>query len=319
MNNQEIVVGIDVSKNTLDVAFGSDDPNPLHLDYTDEGLAKLLTALKEKKPRLIVLESTGGIENRLLAQCWQAGLPVVRVLPNRTRHFAQAMGYLAKTDKIDARMLAHYGETAKLEAMATPDEHQLRFRALISRRSQLLEMSVAERNRWTTAPEVIQPYIQSHIEWLEKEIEKIEKELDDLLKQFPTVQATFDILDSVPGIGKTTAFSLIAYLPELGYVSNKTIALLVGVAPLCRDSGTKRGHRAIYGGRAEIRRVLYMATISAIRFNPIIREFYQRLCATGKPSKVAIVACMRKLLVILNAMVRDGEPWRCPAAQASAG
>lgn len=317
MSNPQIVVGIDVSKDTLDIAFGSDDPEPLRLDYTDDGLAKLLTILKQKKPKLIVLESTGGLENRLLAQCWQAGLPVVRVMPNRTRQFARAMGYLAKTDKIDARMLAHYGEAAKLEAMAVPDDHQLRLHALMNRRSQLLDMSGAERNRWPTAPEIIQPHIQSHIEWLEKEIQKLEKELDDLLKQFPTVQATFDILDSVPGIGKTTALSLIAYLPELGSVSNKTIASLAGVAPLCRDSGMKRGHRAIYGGRAEVRRALYMATLSAIRFNPLIQNFYRRLCAAGKPPKVAIVACMRKLLVILNAMVKNGESWRYSAVQAS--
>lgn len=308
-----LVVGIDVSKRALDIAFGSQDSAPITMDYSDTQIARLVDRLRRVAPSLIVLESTGGLELPVMNALLAAQLPVARVQPGRVRSFAKSIGLLAKTDRLDARLLAHYGEATRPRPVKPPDEHRQTLSALLSRRNQLMEMRVAEQNRLETASGAIRPSIEAHLTWLEEEIDHIEAEIARLTEQTSTLNVTYKILVSVPGVGPITACSLMARLPELGQLNRKQIAALVGLAPYNRESGSKKGKRAIYGGRAEVRHVLYMATLAAIRCNPVIREFYQRLIRAGKPAKVAIVACMRKLLTILNAMVASGQPWRYAA------
>jgi transposase len=309
---QSLYVGIDVAKDHLDVAYGRND-KPERVEYTQEGLATLMERLKEKQPVLVVLESTGGLEVRLMTELCAASLPVARGNPKRVREFAKATGRLAKTDTLDASILSHYGEAIGPAVTPLPSEQEQTLAALVSRRRQLVEMRVMEGNRWHSAPESVRADIQKHLDWLDEETDAIEKKISDFIQNTPAWVEKDAILQSVRGIGEVSARTLLADLPELGTLNRKKIAALVGVAPFNRDSGQTRGKRHIQGGRPSVRKVLYMATLSAIRFNPVIKEFYKRLCAAGKEKKVAIVACMRKLLTILNAMLRSGKPWN-PAA-----
>lgn len=302
-------IGIDVSKATLDVyvheagvAFkAANDETALH------GLREKLAAFT---PELIVLEATGGYERMCAAALAQAGLPVAIVNPRQVRAFAIATGVLAKSDKVDARVLAHFAAAVRPQVGALPDEQREALDELLGRRRQLIGMLVQEKNRLQQArAALVRKDIKSHIAILEKRIGSCDGELQQLIHDSPVWKTHEDLLRSFKGIGPVSACTLVAELPELGKLNRKQIASLVGLAPIARDSGSWRGKRAIYGGRAQVRQVLYMATVSAIRANQTIRSFYQRLCAAGKPHKVALIACMRKLLTILNAMMRTQTHW----------
>jgi len=312
-----LLVGIDVSKERLDVGLGANGES-----WTFENSLAGLSTLKEKlrplKPTLIVLESTGGFESLTLAELYTAGLPVARVNPGRVRELAKSIGQLAKTDRLDARVLARYAEAVRPELSLLPTAAEQELAALVSRRRQLLEMKVAEENRLSTAPKNVHTLIHEHLDWLTAAIRKLDKNLDDFIHGSPLWKEKGDLLRSVPGVGKITAFTLLAELPELGCLDRKEIAALVGIAPFNHDSGRHSGKRHIHGGRSMVRNVLYMATLSATRFNPVIRSFYQRLLNAGKCKKVALVACMRKLLVILNAILCSHSPWRPPLASCQA-
>lgn len=317
MSTHNLVIGVDVSKKYLDVAFGSQDKKPAHLKYTDAAVASLVERLQEARPRLVVLESTGGLEKRLMVALSQANLPVARIQPGRVRHFAKSLGILAKTDRLDARVLARYGETVHPRPTPLPTEQEQLLAGLIARRTQLIDMRVAEQNRLSTAPEAVRSSIQEHLEYLEAEIARIEAEIEGLIERTPEMEEKETLLESVPGVGPVTTSILLARLPELGHLNRKQIAALVGLAPFNRDSGGRKGKRSIHGGRKDVRSVLYMATLSALRWNPVIKAFYQRLVDAGKPRKVALTAAMRKLLTILNAMARDKQPWKPPAHHTS--
>lgn len=305
--NTEIFVGVDISKEHLDVAFGPDQA-PQRFPYTPEGVNRLLAHLQALSPTLIVLEATGGLEADLMDALSRAGLPFSRVNPRRVRDFARASGVLAKTDGLDARILAEFGQKMRPPVTVLPDEHTRHLEILVARRRQLVEMRAIEEHHWRTAPETARPYIRKHLEWLDAEIATLEREMSDWVNQTPLAE-TVEILDSAPGVALVGAATLVAEVPEIGRLNRKKIAALVGVAPYNRDSGTQKRQRRVTGGRQAAREVLYMLTIAGIRCNPLLRTFYQRLRAAGKPPKVAIVACMRKLLTILNAMVRDRRKW----------
>jgi transposase len=306
---KEVFVGIDVSKDRLDVAVRPSgehwsEPNGPTLS---DAFVKRLRALQ---PTLIVVEATGGLEAVLVATLAQAKLPVVVVNPKRVRDFARASGQLAKTDQLDADMLARFGEAIRPPVRPLPDAESERLAALVTRRRQVLDILTSERNRQRTVAGELRARIAKHLAWLEAEVADLDQELRQSIDQNPAWQALDEVLQSTPSIGPVTALTLIADLPELGQVDGQAIAALVGVAPMNRDSGQKRGKRRTQGGRARVRSVLYMAALSASRFNPVIRAFYERLLKRGKEPKVALVACMRKLLVILNAMVKNKQPWR---------
>jgi transposase len=257
-----------------------------------------------------VLEATGGFEHAVVAALAAAGLPVVVANPRQVRDFARATGQLAKTDAIDAQVLALFAERVRPEPRRLPDEAAQALDALLTRRRQLLDMLVAEKNRLGFARPVVRRGITQHIRWLERRLGDVDHELGQMIEHSPVWRATDDLLRSVPGVGPVLSRTLLGELPELGQLNRKQIAALVGVAPLARDSGTLRGKRVVWGGRAPIRTVLYMSTLAAARCNPVIRAFYLHLRAAGKPAKVALTACMRKLLVILNAMVRANTHWQ---------
>ena len=303
-------VGIDVAKATLDVAVL---PSGETWTTANEsaGFPDLVQRLTRLAPTLIVLEATGGYEDVVVATLGQAGLPVVVVNPRQVRAFGRALGQLAKTDRIDAALLARFAERVRPTPRPLPDADAQTLEALLARRRQLVEMLTAERQRLqlARAPRVRRS-LQEHIRWLERQVQDTDAELTATIQASPLWRATDDLLRSVPGIGPVASQTLIGALPELGQLSPKAIAALVGVAPHACDSGTLRGRRQIWGGRSEVRAVLYMATLTATRHNPVIRAFFARLRAAGKPAKVALVACMRKLLIILNAMVRGGTPWQ---------
>ena len=310
-------VGIDVSKASLDLYVR---PLDLHssLDYQPEALAGLISQLQEVAPKLIVVEATGGLEALLVSVLAAADLPVVVVNPRQTRDFAKATGQLAKTDRVDAQVLAHFGEAIKPPLRELPTKQAQEFEALLVRRRQLVEMLVAEKNRLSGVAHLtrVAKDIGAHIAWLEKRIADSDQQMDKAIKSSAVWRVNEDLLRSVKGIGPVTARTLIASLPELGKLSGKQIATLVGVAPFADDSGKRRGGRRVRGGRGSVRRVLYMATLTATRSNRVIREFYQRLIKAGKKPKVALTACMRKLLVILNAMIKHQTPWREPQISA---
>ncbi len=308
MSQHAVFVGIDVSKAQLDVLLRPSAEYQT-VSNNEEGIRILVAHLQEAAPTLIVLESTGGYETAAVAALAAAALPVVVVNPRQVRDFAKALGLLEKTDKIDAGMLALFAERIRPELRQIKSEEAQAFDALITRRRQLLEMRTAEKNRAGTARPAVRKQIQKHIRWLTRELDRIEEELDEQIKNSPLWRAKEDLLRSVPGVGPVLSRTLIADLPELGQLSRKEIAKLVGVAPLASDSGKRRGKRCVWGGRAPVRAVLYMAAVVAKRHNPIIRDFYERLLAKGKPKKVALTACMRKLLIILNSMVRHGTAW----------
>jgi transposase len=311
--NQEIYVGIDIAKEHLDIAIGKDSET-IRIDNMTAEVEKLVNQLKKIQPSLIVMEASGGLEKPLLAQFGKAFLPASAINPQRSRAFANATGRLAKTDKIDAQALAHFAEALKPEPQIVPSEEQEWLSSLVSRRSQLVRMRSMEKNRLHTAHPALKTHVKEMIQYFTTEIKAIEKQIQLAISENPLWQEKADILCSAKGVGDTTAAVLLAELPELGLLNRRKIALLVGVAPISKDSGKRQGKRRIFGGRADVRSTLYMATLSAIRFNPVIRAHYQKLLGKGKKKKVAITACMRKLLVILNAMVRDNQPWNYPIA-----
>ena len=265
--------------------------------------------LAELAPTLVVLEATGGLETFLVGELAGAQLPVVVVNPRQVRDFAKAVGKLAKTDALDAQVLAHFGEATKPDLRPLPDDSTRALQALLARRSQVVEMVTAEKNRCRTATQRLQPQIQEHIRYMEKQLKELEQGLSELLSSSPVWRTKEKLLGSVPGVGPVLTVTLLAGLPELGRLDRREIASLVGVAPFNRDRGTLRGKRTVWGGRSSVRATLYMATLAATRYNSVMRAFYQRLLEAGKPKKVALTACMRKLLTILNAMLKHNLSW----------
>jgi transposase len=301
-------VGIDVAKAWLDVAVRPSG-EPWRVANTEAELPALVEHLRTLAPRLVVLEATGGYERTAVAALGAAGLPVVVVNPRQIRDFAKATGRLAKTDTLDAQVLAHFAEAVHPEPRPLSDEATQQLAALLERRAQVVGMLTAEKNRRQQAVTRVRPLIEAHIAWLEAALDELNHELDQALHASPLWHARDDLLQSVPGVGPVLALTLLADLPELGTLSHKQLAALVGVAPLNRDSGSSRGKRVIWGGRARVRSALYMSTLSAVRFNPVLRAFWTRLREQSKPPKVALVACMHKLLTILNAMLKHHTPW----------
>jgi transposase len=298
-------VGIDIAKAQLDIAV-----RPSGAQWTaphdEDGITALAARLRQIGPTLVVVEATGGRETPLAAALAAAGLAVAVVNPRQVRDFAKAIGQLAKTDALDAQLLARFAEAVRPEPRPLADAQAQELSALLRQRRQLIAMRTAERQRLGTAPLPVRRRIQAHIAFLDRD-------LHERIAQSPLWRERDHLLRSVPGIGPTTACTLVAELPELGALDRKRIAALVGVAPLNCESGTWRGRRIVWGGRARVRSALYMATLSAVRYNPVLRAFYQRLCAAGKPRKVALVACMHKLLLILNAILHQRAPWRVSA------
>lgn len=301
-------LGIDVAKATLDWALLPDATTGT-VGNTDGGIQALLTTLAATPPTLIVLEATGGYEHAVVAALAQAGLPVVVANPRQIRDFAKSLGRLAKTDALDAGLLAEFAARIRPTPRPLRDAETTLLASLLARRRQLLDMLTAERHRLDHAAGPVRRDLTQHIRWLERRVQDLDTDLRHAIETSPVYRVQDNLLQSVPGIGPITAMSLLAELPELGHLTRRQIAALVGVAPLNRDSGTWRGPRSCWGGRAPVRAVLYMATLVAIRYNPVLRAFYQRLRTAGKPFKVAITAGMRKLLTILNAMMAHQRPW----------
>lgn len=302
------VVGVDVGKEKLDVGV-NDEKRVRVWDNDQAGREELGNWVVAQEAQLVVVEASGGYEAALVSELVSRGIAVALVNPTRVRAFARAEGILAKTDKIDARVIARFGATMKPESRARRDEGQVALNEQITRRRQLVLMLTTEKNRLSTASPTMREHIGSHIAWLQSEIETLEQQISQAIEANPEWTATAKRVESVPGIGFITAATLVADLPELGHLNRQKIAALVGVAPFNHDSGKHRGKRRIFGGRTSVRSVLYMATLSAIRHNSVIKAFYQRLLDKGKLKKVALTACMRKLLVILNTMVRSGQDW----------
>ena len=265
-------------------------------------------------PALVVLEATGGLELPLAGELLDAALPVAVVNPRQVRDFARALGKLAKTDTLDAQVLARFGEGTKPQPRPLPDAQTQELKALVTRRRQLVEMTTAEKNRLRRATPRLRRQIQEHIDWLRCQLDEVDTDLGELIRSSPVWRAKEKLLKSVPGVGPVLSTTLLSQLPELGALSRQQVCALVGVAPFNRDSGTLRGRRTVWGGRSQVRTALYMATLVASRFNPAIQAFYQRLCSAGKPKKVALTACMRKLLTILNSMLKHGHAWNPASA-----
>lgn len=303
------VIAIDVSKDWLDVA-SSEDHKVSRCRYDQAGLKLLIEQASALDAERITVEASGGYQTRLVAALLHAGLPVIVVNPRQVREYARATGQLAKTDRLDASVLVDFTLAVKPPLRKLKDAEAETLSALLARREQLITMRTAEKNRLALgATKLVRKNLKAHIDWLDRHLGTTDRELKQLVENSPAWLAKQDLLTSAPGIGDTTARALIGQLPELGCLNPKQIAALSGLAPFNRDSGTLRGQRMVWGGRQSVRKALYMATLSAIRSNPPIRDFYQRLKANGKPSKVAMTACMRKLLVILNAMLRDNQAW----------
>jgi transposase len=282
---------------------------------TEVGIRAIVKRLKKLAPTLIVLEATAGMEANVAAAIAAAGMAVAVVNPRQVRSFARAIGTLAKTDSIDAAVLSHFAEAVKPPVRALPTAEARELTDLVSRRRQVVDMIVAEKSRLAGVCGIAHADIQAHITWLEKRLKRLDADLQSAVEKSPIWQAKSDLFQSAPGVGPVTSLTFLAALPELGNVNSKQIANLVGVAPINRDSGTMRGKRRISGGRAQVRAVLYMATLVAVRHNPVLLTFYERLLAAGKTRKVALTACMRKLLVILNAMAKSQKPWSLETAQ----
>jgi transposase len=309
MKSSPLFVGIDVAKATLDVALRPSD-QIWQIPYEDAQVEALVEQLTPLSPTLIVVEATGGLEQPLVAALAAAGLPVVIINPRLARDFAKATGRLAKTDRIDAEMLAHYADAIRPSLRPLPDADTQELRSMVTRRRQLVDMIGAEQSRLSTSPARIGDSIRHHITWMQQQLASLDDDLDRLLQSSPLWREHDEILQSTPGVGPVLSRTLLSHLPELGTLNRKEIAALVGVAPFNRDSGQWRGRRTIWGGRATVRAVLYMSALVGIRHNPVIRAFYERLLAAGKEKKVALTACMRKLLTILNAMVKHQQPWQ---------
>ncbi len=311
--NTEIFVGIDISKDTLDLGFRPSGQS-VSLAHDEVGITEVMHRLSEAKPQLIVLEATGGLELDLATRLMVAGLPVVVVNPRQVRDYAKATGQLAKTDRIDALVLADFSRAIRPKVRPIKDAATRELDDLVTRRRQLVEMRVQESLRLARASKAQHKSLKRHIAWLDKRIAELDAELTRRLRTSPAWRAKDDLLRSIPGVGPTTSATLLAQLPELGTLDRKAIAALAGVAPLANDSGQHRGKRRIWGGRAEVRSVLYMSTVTAIRWNAAIKAFSDHLKAAGKPAKVVIVACMRKLLSIMNAMLKSNSPWTAKIA-----
>lgn len=309
----KVFVGIDVSKGWLDVAV-HEQKEVWRVSNDDAGIQALLKKLKKLKPRLIVLEPTGGLEMLVVAELSQAGLPLAVVNAKRVRDFAKSTGQIAKTDKLDARVLAHFAAAIRPEVRSLKSEEEEQLTALLTRRRQVLDILTVEKNRLVTVRLKMRADLEAHIHWLSNSLKTLEQEIADFVKGSPLWKEKDALLQSVPGVGPVTSATMLGMLPELGVLNRQEIAALVGVAPVNKDSGRKQGKRRIFGGRADVRSVLYMATLSATKHNPFIRTFYARLIQHGKEKKVALTACMRKLLIILNAMLRTNQPWRSQIA-----
>jgi len=308
----ESFVGIDVSKNTLDLRI---EPagEAMHVAYDDQGIAQVWRRLAEVLPTLIVMEATGGLETRLASELAARGLPVAVINPRQARDFAKATGQLAKTDRVDAAILCAFARAIRpaVRPLKSADARELD--DLVNRRHQLVEIRVQETLRLAAASsKALQKSLKAHIAWLDKRITKLDHDLKDRLQTSDAWKAKDDLLRGIPGVGDVTSMTMLAKCPELGQLNRREIAKLVGVAPLADDSGKHRGKRFIWGGRADVRAVLYMATVAAMRCNPAIKPFAQRLKMSGKPAKVVIAACMRKLLTIMNAMIKTNSPWTLP-------
>jgi transposase len=304
--SQGIVVGIDVSKSRLDVAAAGtfwSVPN----DF--QGIGLLIDRLKPFLPNLVVVESTGGLERGVLAELSAAGIPIALVNPGRVREFAKSIGLLGKTDKIDASLLVRFGEATQPRPTQLPSANEQRLSAWMTRRRQVVDMLTMEKNHLASAHPAVLTSIQNIMGDLQRELDDLNRQIDELIAHHPDFQQKKEILRSTPGVGPVTTAILLSDLPELGSIDRKKVAALVGVAPFNNDSGRHRGKRRVKGGRPSIRKVLYMSTLSATQHNPVIRSFYQHLLSSGKDKKLAIVACMRKLLTFLNAMIRDSCLW----------
>jgi len=299
-------VGIDVSKAMLDVACYRSRAFQ-QFKNTAKGISKLVDWLREIQPQLVVLEATGGLELACVAELMQAGLPVAVINPGRIRGFARSIGQLAKTDKLDAMVIAHFAQATQPKPRKAPTPQEEKLSALLTRRRQLIEMLTAEKNRQHSARFGMQAHIQDHIDWLKQELDQLDQQIDAHIDQYPQWKEKAQLLLSVPGVGRVTTVTLLALLPELGTINRQQIAALVGVAPVNKDSGKRQRKRRVFGGRANVRCVLFMAALSASKHNPQIRSFYNRLLKNGKEKKVALTACMRKLLVILNAISRSNQ------------
>ena len=316
MDHKQVFVGIDVSKKHLDVSIRPGD-DFFRVSNDDLGIADLVKSLVDFNPQLILLEASGGYEILAATSLRQADLPAQIINPRQVREFARSTGKLAKTDKIDARVLAHFAQLLQPPLRPWPEAQQQELAALMTRRRQCVEMVVMEKNRLGTAwSSKVRKSLQVHLHALQEQLNEIEQDLNDFIRRSPLYLAKDQLLQTVPGVGALTSLSLIAWLPELGVLNRKQIAALVGVAPFNRDSGQMRGRRTVWGGRKQLRPTLYMTTIAACRFNPATRTFYQQLLQAGKRKKVALTVCMRKLLTILNAVLKHQHPWRfdtlCP-------
>lgn len=304
----ELYVGVDVSQAHLDVA--SSDGAVLRVANDEEGFGALRERFERAAPTLVLMEATGGLERALAVELSTAGIPLRIINARQVRHFAKATGLLAKTDRLDAATLVLFAQRLKPEPRAIAPEQTLALQALILRRRQLVEMLVMERNRLRTAHRGVRKGVQSNIRWLEKCLAEVDSDIDQALCECGVWREKVELLESVPGIARVISVSLLASLPELGHLNRRQISALAGVAPFNRDSGRWQGRRSIYGGRPLVRSALYMAALVGARHNPALKVFYQRLRAAGKPAKVALTACMRKLLVILNSMIRNGQRWQ---------
>ena len=309
MEQEATYVGIDVAKAQVDVAVRPTDDR-WEVSHDEAGVRQLVSQLKTLEPVMVLLEASGGLELPLVAALATEELPVVVVNPRQVRDFARATGKLAKTDSLDAAVLAHFAEVIRPPVRPLRDAETQVLNSLVARRHQVMTMLVSEKNRLGTAIVAVRPRVEAHIAWLERELDDLDEGLRRTLRQSSVWREKDDLLRTVPGVGEQISLTLLAYLPELGTLDRRQIAALVGVAPFNRDSGTLRGKRTIWGGRARVRAALYMGALVASRCNPVIREFYQRLLAAGKPKKLALTACMRKLVVILNSMLKHRSPRR---------
>lgn len=309
-------VGLDIAKAHID---GAIRPTGTHFQVPNDeaGIDQLRSQFVELCPTLIVMEATGGYEHAVAAALATAGLPVVVVNPRQVRDFAKATGTLAKTDRLDAQVLAHFADAVRPTVHPLPEPAATDLQALLARRRQVIGMITAEKNRLKMASSAVRRHIIAHIAWLETQRNDLDTELRSALRESPLWREQDDLLQSIPGVGAVTALTLLSAVPELGQRSPKQLASLVGVAPLARDSGMMRGKRTVWGGRAQVRQVLYMATLTAVRHNPVLQARYERLLAAGKPKKVALVACMRKLLCICNAILMHRTPWNPDYAPAA--
>ena len=307
--NEQQWVGIDVCQKYLDV-YIRPMAKLFPVTNDDSGIQKLIKVLREIQPELIVLEATGGMERNAAVTLTQVGFAVAVINPRQVRDFAKATGQIAKTDALDARILAHFAEAIRPQVREMSDESARQLQELVQRRRQISQMITAEKNRLRGKTGLVQSDINEHIDWLEKKLQEIEAQIQQAIALNRDWQEKVELLKTVPGVGQVVATTLVASLPELGELSHKPLSYLVGVAPLNRDSGKSRGKRRIWGGRANVRRVLYMATLVAVRFNPVMKDFYQRLLDRGKLKKVALTASMHKLLILLNAMVKKGQNWQ---------